>query len=131
MRDSNTAFNAAESSLSDGESWVKKQVTVPTAVTSCGYAPCAVWVGNILSTPYQQTGSWWASNGTAVSTTLPGVAAQPRYIIELYSLVLYELSPDAYSKGQGYYYYRVSSRGTGATANSMVNVQSIFATQFN
>ena len=131
IRDSNTAFTAAESALSDGESWVYSQSSIPSASTSCSTPPCNVWQLNILGTFYQQPNTWWTTNARAFSSTIGGVAAQPRYVIEQYGFSPYELSPDAYSKGKGYYYYRVTSRGTGATANAIVNLQSIYATQYN
>jgi type IV pilus assembly protein PilX len=132
LRDANSAFSASESALTDGERWVQSQTVVPTVVTSCGTPPCQVWAyGTLGNSFYQNSSSWWQSNARPFSITLPGVATQPRYIIELYSIVPYELSPDAYSKGSGYYYYRVTAHGVGATSNSLVNVQSMFATQFN
>lgn len=131
LRDTTAAFAAAEASMTDGEAWLKAQTSAPTAVTTCTSSPCNVWAANSLGTVYQQSSSWWQSNARNFSSTLYGVATQPQYIIELSSFVPYELSPGSLGKGQGYYFYRVNARGTGATANSQVNLQSIYATQFN
>lgn len=131
LRDSTAAFEAAEASMSDGEAWIQAQATIPSAVTTCSSSPCNVWAANTLSNIYQQSSSWWTSNAKTFSGSLYGVIAQPQYIIEFYSFVPYELSPESLSKGQGYYYYRVNARGTGATTNAQVNLQSIYVMQFN
>ena len=131
LRDSTAAFGAAEASMSDGEAWLQAQVAAPTAVTTCTSSPCNVWASNTLGTIYTQPTSWWLARAKTFSSTLYGVVAQPQYIIEFHSFVPYELSPDSFGKGQGYYYYRVNARGTGATSNAQVNLQSIYVTQFN
>ncbi len=130
FRDYSSAFEAAESALGDGESWVQKQASAPIPVSSCTTSPCRVWSYN-ASAFWTQSSSWWQSNGTPYSSTIGGVATQPYYYIEQYAFVPYQLSPDAFSKGQGYYYYRVTAIGTGPTTTSRAVVQSIFATQFN
>jgi type IV pilus assembly protein PilX len=131
LRDSTTAFEAAESALSDGEAWVQDQSQIPAVVTSCGTPPCTVWQKDAAGTLYQQPASWWQSQALNFSGTITEVAVQPQYVLEQYSFVPYELSPDSRSKGQGYYYYRVTSRGTGKTVNTIVNLQSVYVTQFN
>ena len=131
LRDSTAAFEAAEASMTDGEAWLQGQVVAPTAVTTCTSSPCNVWASNTLGTIYTQPTSWWQSNARSFSGTLYGVATQPRYLIEFHSFVPYELSPESLGKGQGYYYYRVNARGTGATSNAQVNLQSIYVTQYN
>jgi type IV pilus assembly protein PilX len=131
LRDSTAAFEAAEASMGDGEAWLQAQVTSPIAVTTCTSGPCNVWAPNVLGTIYQQPATWWQTNAKSFSGTLYGVAVQPQYIIEFYNFVPYELSPESLGKGQGYYYYRVNARGTGATSNAQVNLQSIYVTQYN
>ncbi len=131
LRDSTAAFEAAEASMGDGEAWLQAQVTSPLAVTACTASPCNVWATDMLGTVYQQPATWWQANAKTFSGTLYGVARQPQYIIEFHSFVPYELSPDSLGKGQGYYYYRVNARGTGATSNAQVNLQSIYVTQYN
>jgi len=131
LRDTTAAFEAAEASMTDGEAWLKAQTTAPTAVATCTTSPCNVWASNTLGTVYQQPTAWWQSNARNFSSTLYGVAAQPQYIIEFNSFIPYELSPESLGKGQGYYFYRVNARGTGSTSNAQVNLQSIYATQYN
>lgn len=131
MRDSSASFSSAESALGDGEQWVQNQSSIPTAVSSCSSAPCKVWQYNVLGSFYQQSDSWWQSTAIPFSGTIYNVAAQPYYIIEQYGFVPYNLSVDTESKGQGYYYYRVTSRGTGNTSSAHSVVQSIYGTVFN
>lgn len=131
MKDMTGAFQAAESALGDGEDWLHDQGSIPSAVSSCTSSPCNVWALNSLSTPYLQTSSWWLSNARSYSASIPNAAAQPMYIIELYSFVPYDLSPNTLATGRGYYYYRVTARGMGSTNSAVANVQSIYATQYN
>lgn len=131
MRDTSKSFSAAEASLTDGESWVQQQTATPSAVTACSTPPCQVWQYNVLGNFYQQPDSWWQAQGSTFSGSLYGVVSQPRYVIEQFSFVPYDLSPDTASKGRGYYYYRITARGSGATSTANSIVQSIYATQFN
>lgn len=129
LRESSTAFEAAESGLGNGESWIQAQSPLPTALSTCTTTPCYVWKKDALGSFYQQSLSWWQSNGIAFSGNLANVVTQPYYIIEQYGFVPYDLSPDTLSQGRGYYYYRITSRGTGSTATSQAVIQSIFTTQ--
>jgi type IV pilus assembly protein PilX len=125
------AFQASESALKGGESWLQNQSTPPDESSTCSSPPCLVWQSNILSQIWTQPHSWWTTQGTQIATSINGVSTQPVYIIESESFVPYELSPDARSKGMGYYFYRVTSKGTGGTDNANAIVESIYATQFN
>lgn len=131
LRDTTAAFKAAEASMGDGESWLQTQLTTPTAVSTCSSSPCNVWAPNVLGTVYQQPTSWWQSNAKTFSGTLYGVATQPQYIIEYHAFVPYDLSPESRSKGKGYYFFKVNARGTGATTNAQVNLQSVYMTKYN
>lgn len=128
MRDMTSAFQAGESALGDGEGWLENQTAVPS---TCSAAPCNVWMVNTPGSSYQQPTSWWQTNGRAFSTTIPGLAVQPRYIIEQYSFVPYDLSPNTLATGKGYFYYRVTARGIGGTTNAIANVQSIYVMRYN
>jgi type IV pilus assembly protein PilX len=130
FRDASSAFEAAEAALGDGEYWVQRQGAIPSPVASCTTPPC-VWTYNSFGSFWQQPDSWWQANAVPFSSTLSGVSLQPSYVIEQYSFVPYELSPDALSTGHGYYFYRVTARGSGPTSTSHAVVQSIFVTQYN
>lgn len=127
LRDMSTAFGASESALSDGENWISTQTTLQTP---CNATPCIVWEANSLGNFYKQPDSWWQATGQPYSSTLYGVSSQPRYIIEQLYYVPFELSPDAASRGQGYYYYRVTARGNGSTSSAYSVVQSVYAVQY-
>lgn len=131
LQDSLTAFTAAESALGSGEAWLKGLTVAPVSVSSCATAPCNVWKSGVLGNVYSQSSSWWAAQSRPYPSTQYLAAAQPRFVIEEFRFVAYDLSPDALSKGQGYYLYRVTAQGTGETAKHVTTVQSIYATQFN
>jgi type IV pilus assembly protein PilX len=131
MRDSFSSFEAAEAALGNGEAWVQSQTSAPIPVATCSTAPCPVWEFNALGTFWTQPDSWWSANAVHFASTIVGAYLQPNFIIEEYSFVPYQLSPDAESKGQGYYYYRITARGTGVTDTAHSVVQSMYATQFN
>lgn len=125
------AFQAAESALKDGELWLQNQTTPPLETTTCTTPPCALWAQGALSQIWQQSHSWWITQGTLINVSIGGVGTQPRYILQSQDFVPYELSPDARAKGKGYYFYRVTSKGSGGTDNAHAIVESIYATQYN
>lgn len=131
LRDTHLAFQATESALADGERWIHAQQAQPTAVESCGSPPCQLWGSDILGTVYSKNESWWQSNATNYSSSLYGLSAQPQYVIEEYTFVPFELSPDAQSKGHGYHYYKVTARGKGKQSTSSTILESIYSTQYN
>lgn len=131
QRDQNIAFQAAESALTDAEGWLKKQVAPPKSAAACSPAACNVFILNTLSSYQTQTASWWATYGTPYSGQIQQAKTQPRFIIEEYNFIPYDLSPQTRASGKGYYYYRVTAEGSGATDNSKSVVQSIYSTQFN
>lgn len=131
MRDSNVAFHATESALSDAEQWLQQQASQPAAVSACDAPPCAVWEHNVLGTMAGRTHSWWQAQAQPFSSNIAGIYSQPRYIIEEFGFVPNELSVDARAKGMGYHYYQVTARGTGGSDTTQVIIQSIYATQYN
>lgn len=132
MRDSTTAFEAAETALGDGEAKIQSLAVAPSTVTSCGVSPCnVVWQLNTLPNLITKSNSWWQANGQTFSSSVANVAQQPMYIIELYSYIPYDLSPTTAANGQGSYYFRITARGVGSTSNTVINVQSIYSTQIN
>lgn len=128
MKDMVSAFQAAESALSDGEEWLQKSTSAPS---TCSSAPCTVWQSNIISSPETQTTNWWQTNGQTYSSTIQNVYTQPMYLIEQYSFSSDDLSPESLAAGKGFYYYRITARGVGSTSNATVNLQSIYAIRFN
>ena len=131
QRDKSISFQAAESALTDAESWIKQQVIPPKSVTTCQSGPCDVFVVNTFTNYQTRPISWWVTYGKPYSSTLTQAKTQPHFIIEEYNFIPYDLSPQTSAKKQGYYYYRVTAEGTGATDNAKSVVQSIYSTQFN
>ena len=91
--DRQRAFHAAESALQAAEAWLMLQDTRPIDSTD---GSSGVWQHNVLDPTvddslywweYAVTDvAWWSANGTATAV-LPGLAGQPRYVIEDYKTV--------------------------------------------
>jgi len=131
MRDSQIAFQAAESALADGEQWLLSQTQQPTGVAGCDSPPCQLWDNSTLGNISAMSQSWWQTQANTYSSSLYGLNNQPQYVLEEYTFVPYELSPEARAKGQGYHYYKVTAKGSGKQTNSNIFLESIFATQYN
>lgn len=130
QRNQELAIQAAESALVDAEQWLTAQVNVPQEVSSCTTLPCDVFSLGVYSNIHQNNASWWQTNGKAFSGTIDGVASQPYSMTEQYSFIPYELDPDARSKGEGYYYYQITSRGTGGNDTAVRTLRSIYTVQY-
>lgn len=118
LQDTEMSFQAAEIALKTGENWLNALTASPTVVTSCSSYPCII---TYSPTRYlqDQTSAWWNSNSAQVSTTIAGVNANPRYIIEYLRFV-----PDSgiqIGSGipTGTFYYRITARGEGSTNNAV------------
>lgn len=145
QRDMNSAFQAAEAALLEGERWILNPpagiiLTPPTPSTSCSGSACAtaVWDtvanGNGNDSVRFENGStkeWheidWATKGRQLSVhggtgnngaSMQSLANNPRYVIEY-------LGSGSVS-GTNVYYFRVTARAVGVTPNSEVILQSIF-----
>lgn len=125
------AMQSAESALADGEKWLLNQSAIPEGVDACQTPPCALWQKAILPEVFSQSASWWQTNASPYSSKMDEVKEQPQYILQEHNFIPYELSPEARSRGEGYYYYKVISRGTGATNTSEVILESIYVTTYN
>ncbi len=126
--DKEVAFQAAESGLIAGESWLNSQILAPIAVSGC--TPPCVLAHDPDFYMEDQTATWWSTNGALASEViLPTVSTQPRYTIQYVTFI-----PDDLVIGSGdppgRYYYYVTSRGTGASDDAEVLVESSFARRF-
>tara|TARA_R110002110_G_scaffold271566_1_gene486951 strand:+ start:48336 stop:48875 length:540 start_codon:yes stop_codon:yes gene_type:complete len=131
MRDTHLAFQAAESALTDGEQWLLAQTQQPVGVDTCSAPPCLLWDSSTLGNVSSMSQSWWQTQATSYSSNLYGLTSQPQYVLEEFTFVPYELSPEARAKGQGYHYYKVTAKGSGKQTGSNIILESIFATQYN
>lgn len=129
MRDRDTAFQAAESALLEGETFVNNLLAEPIPTLTCSPQPCVI---NYDATRYleDQSEAWWLANSALFSSaTLSQVNSQPRYVIEFYRFVAD--SPEVgNSVPSGTHYYRVSARGTGVTDDSITILQTTVAKRF-
>ena len=118
MRDSNLAFQSAESALRAGENLLT-QATLPS-FTSAG-----------TNGLYAQTGTppgaydTWGANTASYSAASDQVAANPQYVIQRLANIESGSSLDASSFGQSEI-YRITARGVGGTDTAVAVVQSTY-----
>lgn len=130
QRNQELALQAAESALTDAEQFLKGQTSVIEAVNSCASPPCDVFTLGTYTNLHLKNASWWQTNAQLFSGTLDEVQSQPYSFVEQFSFIPYELDPDARAKGEGYYYYQITSRGTGGNDNAVRMIQSIYTVQY-
>lgn len=142
-RDRNTALQAAEAALRDAEADIEANLTVASAfVSACTGGLClppSMTSASPTSLPLWQTIDWGASAGQSRAygsvtgaTALPGVGSQPRYIVER----LPPLAPAsgtsaslASSLDDAPQVFRITARGTGVRASTVVILQSTYIKQ--
>lgn len=145
MRNRNLAFQAGESALRDGEDWLRPLAITPT---SRGSYPCpstdlqdpqkCVYQKSVLPDLLGkiQDSSWWTTNtrqyGTqATNQEISNVATDPYYAIEEHAFLRDELGIGFKSTPTGRDIYRVTARGTGATDDAKILLQTTYAKRFN
>ena len=146
-KDRDLALQAAEAALRDGEQDVASNVSPSTAFTdTCASGLCTPpaqrdALGALASLPVDDSrlGFDWATD-TMVrhygqytgAAAFPSVAQQPRYVIEKYSYLgtpageSVVLGSEPVAPGVG---YRITARGVGARPETVVILQSIYATR--
>ena len=145
-RDLNVAFQAAEAALRDAERDIlcrnaagtgtcTRTIPIsgqtgamdPTA-SSCSYCLPGIylpatsgdptWVKKSLASGSSDSVAFGAYTGAG---SITGVAVQPRYLIEAIRVL-----PPGESLATRIYYYRITTRGFGANANTQVTLQEVF-----
>ena len=132
MRDRNLAFQSAEAALVDAESFVQSLVTTGNFDGTGGL------LGDTDAEPDYFAGATWSSaNSREATTTVPGVAAPPRYIIKFVSVVDNDrtgaLNQKRYGKRASVgdvSMFRITARGVGGSANSQVILQTHYGKIF-
>lgn len=134
MRDQNLSFQAAEAALRDGErtvgSWGGSAPSPNNAGTNNGvYTPfdTADPTFSFGDTAYN-TSFWGAA--TAYTMSSLGTAAAPVYVIEEQQFLPKDASYKALTRREGKHFYRITSRGVGASANAVTLLQEITARRF-
>lgn len=142
-KDRDLALQAAEAALRDAEADIRANVNATTVFAdNCNLGLCTAPTQRSVVSPLpvdQQAGFSWSTN-TQVRTygqytaapALPGVSSQPVYVIEKLG---YLGTPSGESMGIGAepaapgVGYRITARATGARAETVVTLQSIYATR--
>ncbi len=146
-KDRDLALQAAEAALRDGEQDVANNVSPSTAFTdTCTSGLCTPpsqrdALGALASLPVDDTllGFDWTADGMVRhygqytgAPQFPSVAQQPRYVIEKFSYLgtpageSVVLGSEPVAPGVG---YRITARGVGARPETVVVLQSIYATR--
>lgn len=139
MQDHSAALQAAESAMKTAETWLAAQVEWPV---SSANGSTGVWVREAMdpdatnSIPWwseatRDNAVWWQNNGRAAPGT-PGLAATPRFIIEQYRIAT---SGESVAIGTGEQdrsrvFHRITVRGTGRTATTVVQLQSTYVRDY-
>ena len=138
MRDRNTAFQAAESALRAAEIWIAAQTDVHSMTlrdVSDSTDTNPLWDhsspdpdnSNNKTWWEERDAAWWADNAVALSSgnELPGVAAQPSYIVEKLPPSTESLEA-AQSLDTSDIYLQVTARGVGGADSTVVVLQSVY-----
>ena len=130
LRDTGLAFQAAESALAEAEAVVAGLVVAPNPA-GCTSA-CEVWPEASVDSA-EQNAAWWATNaellGDDGTQELAGLNEDPRYTIREYDVLLDQIDP-ALPPTQTYY-YEITARGVGASADAVAIVRSIVRKRYN
>jgi type IV pilus assembly protein PilX len=131
MRDQQMSFQAAESGLRAAESavWALEPI-IDSTVAPAGKPGYTLEVPTGSTAAYWQGLVWGSANSVASTVVLPKQPVAPRYTVEVLSV------EDAGGEGNSIeltdkpeippVVYRLTSRGTGITANSITYLQAMF-----
>lgn len=142
-KDRDLALQAAEAALRDAEQDIIASITSATSFSdSCASGLCTPPTQRATVSPLpvdKQAGFSWASTANTraygqitSAPALPGVIAQPVYVIERLGYMgtavgdSSSMGVNPANAGVG---YRITARATGARAETVVILQSIFATR--
>ena len=140
-RDSQLSFQAAEAALRDGEALVENTLfNMASYSSACANGLCFNSSGGggcpastPITPPWTDFANVWnnTANHKAYSGTVPGVFAQPKYIIEFWCYVPADPSAPVPSSTPGTTsewaeMYRVTALGFGASDNSRTMLQSTY-----
>jgi len=137
LRDQNLSFQAAEAALRDGERYIDSWGGMPPKATSDG-ANNGLYLldtfGSFETTAYNMSvwnnaTTYGADTGVAISN-LGDVQSLPIYIVEEQDFIAKDASFKSQVQRDGAFYYRLTARGEGASANAVSIVQSTVARRF-
>lgn len=148
FRQEDVGFQAATSALRWGEFWLLGQQSRPPS-TDCTGGDCdwsiPVWGQDSVQHPETQDASWWTTNtrkigrlyenwgtaGAGTQWTMPGLADQPKYIIEETNKVLFGTGLEGQQKVQNFvFFYKVAASGVGEVNTGPAVVESVFVRRY-
>jgi len=126
LRDSDLAFQAAESALREAEVFVDSVVST-NAFNDAG----GLYSSATADPDYFATATWSAANSVSYSTSIAGVATQPRYIIKYLGVTSSgggALNIGGYGNQQAgsVHSFRITVRGTGGRDTTQVVLQDYY-----
>lgn len=136
-RNKETAFQAGEAVLREGESNLLALTAAPLATAD---GSTGVW---LLDAPDPDTtnaiawwkestrdAAWWSANALSYSDTLAGVSSGPRYLVEEAAFVSDSITQGQQLDESGKTFYRVTARATGGDDLARVLLQSTYARRY-
>lgn len=136
MQDYNQAFQAAEVGLIQAEGWLAARTTLPTASST---GATSVWTldspdatANGVNWWLERPSDWWGTNAISVAG-LEVVNTQPGYVIEEFftSTTGQSLAIGTGEQVSTRILHRVTARGTGASDNAEVLLQSTYVRPYD
>lgn len=124
--DAALAFHAAEAALLEAETWLQASPGDPSSsftASGAGGLYSAAGYGEVE--PWRRADAWSDSNSRAVAEALPGVAAQPRHVVEWVASFVDAGSIDRPAPPEIIDVFRITARGVGA-ANATALLQSTY-----
>ena len=125
-RDRMLAFQAAETALRAGDALLGNPGLPPNGpgiYMVPGTSPAA----GFTSVQQWDTAYPWNTSAATISGSLSGIVVQPLFVIErLTNTSCAGMSPNGWPPTPGRGYYRITSRGVGASKNATVILQEIY-----
>jgi len=135
-RDTNLAFQAAESAIDDAEKYLETVSTLTPFQDAAANDNGRYEAAGPTDTPVWEAVDWTGTQVATAATTIDGVAAQPKYVIEFVKTVVSEedrinLDNIGQDTGAGRtQMFRVTTYGTGGTSSAHVMLQSTYGKKF-
>lgn len=140
FRSSTAAFQASESALRAGETWLDTNFNVrPVPQNNGGNG---IWVFNapdpVAGTSKawwkEANDAWWTASARVYGHNLSFVSGKnldpPLYLVEEVGLVKDSLNLGQPKDESGQYFYQVTARGTGVNTNTVVLLRSTYARRY-
>ncbi|MCF6252213.1 MAG: PilX N-terminal domain-containing pilus assembly protein [Methylococcaceae bacterium] len=133
FKDQNMAFQAAESGLRAGETWVAVQGIRPVPNNT---GSTQVWTLDSAATATtnnwweERNATWWSSNAVQFAATLSDVKTKPYYLIEQQYFDKDSLTIGMSNDNSGRVLYRVTAKGTGGSDSTRALLQSTYSKRF-